>query len=437
MPDSSIRNVLVLLLTVALVGSVAVAGVGLGQETGDQGDAAEEEIATQSTSYLRIAHAAPGAGAVDVYVDNESAATNVPFGAVSDYMELEAGTHTVTVTVVGVRDAVVFNETVDLEAGSANTIAAAPDSEGGDEVTAVPFTDDALTPADNESAVRVTHLSSDAPAVDVVVVDGPEGVASEGAENATAEAENATEGAENATQEAANATEGAENATEGAENATQEAANATEGAENATQEAANATEGAGNATGAAQEGTGAQADSEDGETVLAENVEYTEASNYTTVPPGEYTLRVQTTEGGETVATVNVTVEAGTAYSALAIGNASEAADSPVAFSVEPVQDATTTIEIPETEEAANETETEEAANETETEEAANATETEEAANATETEEAANATEEEATEAGATEEEAGATEEEAGATEEEATEAGATEEETATATESG
>lgn len=126
---------------------------------------------SQDDSYLRVAHASPDAPAVDVYVDNESTLTNVSFGDVSDYLTLAAGTYNVTITVADDPEAVVFDGNVSLEAREAYTVAATGEvSEDADtSFEPVVFSDDALTPDENTSAVSVVHLSPDAPTVDITV----------------------------------------------------------------------------------------------------------------------------------------------------------------------------------------------------------------------------------------------------------------------------
>ena len=332
MPASSYRNVLVLLLSVALIASAAVVGVGFGQQT-DAGNDDSAELTTQSTSYLRIAHAAPGAGEVDVYVDNASVASGVPFGAVSDYLALDAGTHNVTVTVVGVRDAVVFEETVDLEPRTTTTVAATMDTEADGAVTPVAYADDARTPADNESALRIVHLSPNAPAVDVVAVASDDAGTDNETEAEDTETETEAEDTETETE-----AEDTETETEAEDTETETEAEDTETeteAENTTDEEME--------TGA-DEATAT-------ETVLAENVSYTNATDYLTVPAGNYTVevRVATADNdGPAVATVDVNLTAGTAYSAWAIGNVPEnGTEVPPTFRVVATQDASQTFVFP------------------------------------------------------------------------------------------
>jgi len=88
----------------------------------------------------------------------------------------------------------------------------------------------------------------------------------------------------------------------------------------------------------------------DNETVtLAENVSYLDGEDYFTVPAGDYTVDIRQAapeNDGEVVATANVTLESGSAYTAVAVGNLVPTEDG------EPLQtvlleDATTTITVP------------------------------------------------------------------------------------------
>jgi hypothetical protein len=86
-------------------------------------------------------------------------------------------------------------------------------------------------------------------------------------------------------------------------------------------------------------------------TVLAENVSYGEASDYVTVPPGNYTIDVREAapdNDGPVVATTDVALENGSAHSALAIGMLE--ADDSEPFQIVRTEDATVDVELPDTE---------------------------------------------------------------------------------------
>lgn len=140
------------------------------------GAIAQQTTTQQGTAYLRVVHASPDAPAVDVYVDNTSALTDVPFGNVSDYLTLDSGVHTVTITPAGDNQTVVFRGNVTLDPRSASTLYAAGEVSQNASTTFGPIVagNDAFTPGPNTSAVRFVHLSPDAPPVDVTTQNGTE-----------------------------------------------------------------------------------------------------------------------------------------------------------------------------------------------------------------------------------------------------------------------
>jgi hypothetical protein len=140
-------------------GGGIVQGMGDGGMGGMDGDVA-----------LRVAHLSPDAPNVDVLVDGSAVLEDVGFGAVSDYLSLSAGSYQVTVQAAGDPDTVVFDQSLDLEAGAYTAAAIgelADDAENGFSVEVL--TDDTSAPADDTARVRIVHASPDAPAVDVTV----------------------------------------------------------------------------------------------------------------------------------------------------------------------------------------------------------------------------------------------------------------------------
>lgn len=265
------KKEIAIVLAAILVGSiVAIGGAVSGQTT--------QEEDPQQTSYLRVVHASPDAPPVDVLVENESVLTDVPFGAVSDYLSLQAGTYNVTIAAAEDPETVVFEGEVTLEPRTVSTVAATGEisEDAATSFEPVFYSDDAVTPDANESAIRVVHLSPDAPTVDVTAANGS--------------------------------------------------------------------------------------------VVLADNVSYQNASDYVTVPAGDYTAEIRAaTEGndGDVVTTVDVSLEGGTAYSALAVGYlAPDEAPADTPFEVIPTEDASKTISLPSEEEADG---TNESTSETET----------------------------------------------------------------------
>ena len=128
----------------------------------------------QSTAeaQVRVAHLSPDAPNVDVYVNGQpvDALLNVPYGTVSSYLTLPAGTQQVTVYAAGDTSTPVIDTPVDLASGAAYTIGAVGLVSDGS-LSAQVYEDDLSPPAEGNSKVRAIHASPDAGPVDIV----PEG----------------------------------------------------------------------------------------------------------------------------------------------------------------------------------------------------------------------------------------------------------------------
>lgn len=118
---------------------------------------------------VRVAHLSPDAPNVDVAVDGAVVLSNVPFRAVSDYLELPSGPHNVTVTPAGASAPVVIDANVDVIANASATVAATGLLSDGD-LQPLPLIDDRMT--NGQAKVRFVHTAPDAPAVDIAVPGG-------------------------------------------------------------------------------------------------------------------------------------------------------------------------------------------------------------------------------------------------------------------------
>nr|WP_254714848.1 DUF4397 domain-containing protein [Natranaeroarchaeum aerophilus] len=116
---------------------------------------------------LRVAHLSPDAPNVDVYVDDEPTLEDVPFRAVSDYLELEPDTYNIRITAAGDEETEVFNEDVELPAGAFTAAAIGELDEEGTQEFAVETYEDDLEDPGEDARVRAVHASPDAPAVDI------------------------------------------------------------------------------------------------------------------------------------------------------------------------------------------------------------------------------------------------------------------------------
>lgn len=157
------------ILTV-LGGSGVAAIAGADSDTDDTSESSAENE-DSSMAMIRVTHASPDAPNVDVWVDGSKALSDVPFMAVSEYLDVPSGTRTVTITAAGDPDTVAFEGDLTLEA-MAYTVAAVGELTD-DDTEFVPWVlEDDASPSDDVAAVRLAHASPDAPAVTVTAMDG-------------------------------------------------------------------------------------------------------------------------------------------------------------------------------------------------------------------------------------------------------------------------
>src|SRR5918994_3240917 len=124
-------------------------------------------IAQSGEAQVRVAHLAPDAPNVDVYVNGEPVLTDVPYPTISDYLPLPSGTQQVTVYATGDTSSPVIDVPVKVAAGGAYTIAAVG-LVADESLTAQVYEDDLRAPSAGNAKGRVVHASPDAGPVDVV-----------------------------------------------------------------------------------------------------------------------------------------------------------------------------------------------------------------------------------------------------------------------------
>lgn len=126
-----------------------------------------ETASAWSKAFVRVVHASPAAGPVDVYVDGSKLLDDFKFGSVTDYVAVAAGSHRIQVAPDGKgRGASVIDVTVWLSGGTYYTAAALGTKSSGFSLKA--FVDNNWV-SDEKAKVRVYHLSPDAGPVNVSV----------------------------------------------------------------------------------------------------------------------------------------------------------------------------------------------------------------------------------------------------------------------------
>jgi hypothetical protein len=118
---------------------------------------------------VRVAHLSPDAGNVDVWVDGTVVLPNVPYRAVSEYLDVTAGSRNIQVTPAGASTPVVIDADVTLADGASYTVFARG-LLSDMSVDATVLTDD--RDQSGEAKVRFVHASADAPPVDITLTDG-------------------------------------------------------------------------------------------------------------------------------------------------------------------------------------------------------------------------------------------------------------------------
>jgi hypothetical protein len=114
---------------------------------------------------VRVVHASPDAPNVDVLVDDGIALSNVPYLAVSDYLEVPSGDRNLKVNAAGTATTVIDAD-ADLAEGSDYTVIA---SGLAGAIEPIVLEDDNSAPAAGNVRVRAIHGAPSAPAVDIYV----------------------------------------------------------------------------------------------------------------------------------------------------------------------------------------------------------------------------------------------------------------------------
>lgn len=159
---------------VQLGGGVAVLGLAgvAGADSHDDEGYDDEGEENGETANVRVAHLSPDAPNVDVFVDDDAVLEDVPFTAVSDYLELPAGTYNVKVSPAGEGpEGAVLEEDLDVPAADLTVAAIGEVADENQPLALEVFEDDNSDPGDDMARVRAVHASPDAPAVDVVVAE--------------------------------------------------------------------------------------------------------------------------------------------------------------------------------------------------------------------------------------------------------------------------
>jgi hypothetical protein len=131
---------------------------------------AQSKGSADSTAFIRVVHASPDVGTVDVFVDGNKMLSSFQYATVTGYVPLPAGQHKVQIALIGKGiGASVISQTIAIEAGQAYTVAALGTMASGFSLQV--FTDNNMV-VGNIAKVRVYHLSPGTGTVNVAASNG-------------------------------------------------------------------------------------------------------------------------------------------------------------------------------------------------------------------------------------------------------------------------
>jgi len=116
-------------------------------------------------AYIRVIHASPDVGIVDVFVDGHKLLSNFQFGVVTPYVPLPVGGHKIQIGLIGTGvNAAVITQTITVSAGTPYTVAALGTKASGFSLSV--FTDNNVV-STKDAKVRIYHLSPNASGVNI------------------------------------------------------------------------------------------------------------------------------------------------------------------------------------------------------------------------------------------------------------------------------
>lgn len=123
----------------------------------------------QTTALLRVVQAAAAAPRVDLSLNGQVAFSNLAFNTASEYVAVPAARQAVRATVAGQPQQVLFDASVDLQAGQQMTLALV-----GQPPSIMPLllVDRTETPASGQASVRLVHAAAGVAPMDVATSGG-------------------------------------------------------------------------------------------------------------------------------------------------------------------------------------------------------------------------------------------------------------------------
>jgi len=135
----------------------------------DEYDAFDDYYMRQENSYVRLLHASPNSPAVDVYANGNAIARNLTYRQFTPYLTLPAGRYSIRVFPAGQTANPVLATDIDIAGRSILTAAVVGILPG---ISLFVNPDPVIPKQPGRVLLRFTHLSPNAPNVDVALQDG-------------------------------------------------------------------------------------------------------------------------------------------------------------------------------------------------------------------------------------------------------------------------
>ncbi|GAC1433960.1 MAG: DUF4397 domain-containing protein [Ktedonobacteraceae bacterium] len=130
-------------------------------------------VHAEAMAYIRVIHASPDVGIVDVFVDGNKLLSSFQFGVVTPYVPVPAGGHKIQIGLIGTGvDAAVITQSITVSASTPYTVAALGTKASGFSLSV--FTDNNVV-STKDAKVRIYHLSPNA--TDVSISNGSNTIA--------------------------------------------------------------------------------------------------------------------------------------------------------------------------------------------------------------------------------------------------------------------
>lgn len=122
-----------------------------------------------SMGYVRIMHTVPDAPNVDIYANDKLIVNNLAYGDYTDYLSIPEGMYKISLYVAGTKDSAVLSNMLAVNKNSILTVAAVGTLS---DIGLLAIADANETRKPDKAMIRFSHLSPNAPAVDITLPNG-------------------------------------------------------------------------------------------------------------------------------------------------------------------------------------------------------------------------------------------------------------------------